>query len=191
MKNTIAPLDGQIGLFLTDMRERAVDVARRGFRVFKLGVNSKLPAVERFYEVASSDPKRVREMWTCPVSGDSLDNNIGIATGDGLVVLDVDVRKRPTEKQTGKQRRKSAGAPHGLDALRKLKKDWGLSTKTIKARTPSGGHHFYYSLPPSLRMPNSASAIAPGIDVRGHHGYVAAPGSVINGREYVWEVEDV
>ena len=39
----------------TNMRDRAVALARSGLRVFLSRKNSKLPAVARFYDVASSD----------------------------------------------------------------------------------------------------------------------------------------
>jgi hypothetical protein len=152
---------------MTEMRERAVDLARRGFRVFKLQVGGKLPVVERFYEIASDQPDAVRAMWTCPISGDSLDNNIGILTGGTLMVLDVDVKN-------GKQ---------GAESL-ELLEDFGLPPDAPRARTPTGGLHIF--LRTDSEVANSASAIAPGVDVRGRHGYVVGAGSVIGGAEYTW-----
>jgi hypothetical protein len=151
------------------MRDRAVALARNGFRVFLLRENSKLPAVARFYDVASSDPDAVAWMFSEAITNEPRMNNIGVATGDGLVVLDFDVKKG------------------GLDSLALLIKNMGLDMLPPKAvRTPSGGLHFYYKVDSRLVIPNSVSKIAPGVDVRGFHGYVAAPGSAWKGNTYDW-----
>lgn len=105
-------------------------------------------------------------MWTCPVSGDCLHNNIGVATGGGLVVLDIDVKN----------------SRRGMASL------WGLISQGFPlrgryvVRTPTGGLHIY--LPDSgVYIPNGTNRL-PGIDVRGHHGYVVGAGSVIGDRAY-------
>jgi hypothetical protein len=74
------------------------------------------------------------------------DANIGLRTGDGLVVIDID------PKHGG--RVDPAWAP------------------TRTERTPSGGVHLFYAS--AEQVPNSAGKIAPGVDVRGYHGYVVA-----------------
>src|SRR5690606_39100533 len=48
---------------------------------------------------------------------------------------------------------------------------------TVVVRTPSGGRHLWLSGPPDVVVPNSASRLAPGIDVRGAGGYLVGPGS--------------
>jgi hypothetical protein len=152
------------------MRDHAVALASDGFRVFKLVVNGKTPAIERFYDIASKDEDVVHAMWTDPVSGDSLDNNVGILTGDGLVVLDVDTKD---------------GKP-GLQSLEILSEVCGLEKgNTRMAKTASGGVHLYYGT--DQHVPNSASKLGPGLDVRGHHGFVVAPGSTVPGGDpYRW-----
>lgn len=47
--------------------------------------------------------------------------------------------------------------------------------KTVTVKTPNG-RHFYFKAP-GYRVPNSASRVAIGIDVRGDGGYVVVPGS--------------
>ncbi len=149
-------------------RDRAVALAEKGFRVFKLLPNGKTPACSGFFDVATANPRRVHEMWTCPVSGDTLHNNIGVATGRGLVVIDVDVK-------------------HGRIGMSSL---WTLVERhklrlrgRYMVRTPSGGLHLYVWTSKEALVPNAANRW-PGIDVRGHHGYVVGAGSTIDGRSY-------
>lgn len=52
--------------------------------------------------------------------------------------------------------------------------------------TPSGGPHFYYALPGSRKLKNSAGVLAPGIDVRAEGGYVVAPPSKTPAGSYRW-----
>jgi hypothetical protein len=50
--------------------------------------------------------------------------------------------------------------------------------ETVTVLTPSGGRHLWLTGPPDAVVPNSASRLAPGIDVRGTGGYLVGPGSV-------------
>jgi hypothetical protein len=81
--------------------------------------------------------------------------NWAIATGDGLLVVDLD--KRP-----GKD---------GVSSFAAL----GKVPRTRAARTGGGGMHLYFRVP--CRVPNTAGKLGPGIDTRGEGGYVLAPGS--------------
>lgn len=153
------------------MREHAAALASGGFRVFKLGIDDRTPLSEGFYDRASSDPKRVEDMWTS-FDGSPEDNNIGILTGDGIFVIDVDVKN-------GK-----AGVA-GLKGLR----DRGLEMQTLTAVTASGGMHLFYRHPDGAPPRNSVEALAPGIDVRGYHGYVVAPGSSVGDKSWRWHNE--
>ncbi|MFF2327667.1 MULTISPECIES: bifunctional DNA primase/polymerase [unclassified Streptomyces] len=49
---------------------------------------------------------------------------------------------------------------------------------TTTVLTPSGGRHIWLTGPPGVPVPNSASRLAPGIDIRGAGGYLVGPGSV-------------
>ncbi len=84
------------------------------------------------------------------------DANIGIHTR-GLLVVDVDAKHGAT-------------IPPDLPA-------------TFTVETPSGGWHLYYNT--HQAVPNSASKLGKGIDIRGDNGYVLGPGSSIQGRQYV------
>ena len=142
--------------------------ARRGFPVFPVQENSKLPLGGVLHaDMATTDEAQIRQWWTAPVSGFELDYNIGFSTND-YVVCDVDTKH---DKQ-------------GLQTAATLSLDWD----TLVVRSPSGGYHLYYQSPGS---PVGQSPLGPGIDVRAYHGYVLAPGSVIDGVPYRIETDDV
>ncbi len=73
------------------LRDQAVAWAERGFRVFPLIAQSKLPRVKEFYDVATSDPEKVAALWSDPVTGWPQDFNIGVST-DHLIVVDIDMK---------------------------------------------------------------------------------------------------
>lgn len=154
------------------MRDIAVAHARNGFRVFKLIVNGKTPAIDDFPKLASNDPATVWAAWTDPVTGESLGNNIGILTGGDFFVVDVDVKDGKNGDET-------------LDALI----DQGLDTDTRTARSPTGSLHLYYELPDGRNARNTVQKLGKGVDTRGHHGFVVAPGSVTKDGTYEWLYE--
>ncbi len=90
--------------------------------------------------------------------------NIGILTGNGLIVVDIDP--------------KNGGSIEILERM-------GEVPRTRKVRTGSGGYHLYYSYDPSIDLRDTASVIAPGIDTRANGGQVVAPPSThISGNRY-------
>lgn len=110
--------------------------------IFPLRPGDKAPATRHGHQDASNDPKQLVRWWSAePEYG------IGLPTGDGLVVVDVDVDK-------------GGKIP-----------SWAPATRT--AATRSGGWHLYFAV--DQEVPNSVSKIAPGVDVRGDGGYVVAP----------------
>jgi hypothetical protein len=117
---------------------------------------------------ASVDPSAIRR-WMDETSGLA---NIGIATGDGLIVVDIDAKSG------------------GLESLAALLEHFGELPLTKTVATGGGGKHFYYSYPAGLSIGNK-TAILPGIDIRGSGGYVVAPPSVhASGQQYRWESPD-
>ncbi|AMJ63237.1 hypothetical protein AXW83_25660 [Bosea sp. PAMC 26642] len=154
-------------------RRQAVALAKQGRRVFPLLPNGKTPAVEGGLTRATSDPERVHRFWSEAFSGDPLDYNIGIATGEGLLVVDVD-------NKNGKNGSLS------LEALELRNDDLPLS---LTVRTPTGGEHIYLTTPEGVYVRNSASTLGEGLDIRGDGGYVVAPGSVIDGKAYAVAID--
>jgi hypothetical protein len=96
--------------------------------------------------------------------------NIGICAGknSGLVLLDVDPEH---------------GGRESLKTYPKI-------TDTLEVTTGSGGSHYYFRHPQNQEVRNSAGKLGPGLDVRGHHGYVVAPPSKhISGGTYKWVID--
>lgn len=144
--------------------DAALNLARRGFRVFPLEPNSKTPAIMGWPKKATTDEAAIRRWWTDPVLGWPQAYGVGVATGQGLVVVDLDVKH------------------DGELALQLLEGANEDLPATLRVRTPSGGLHLYFRSDAGLR--NSASRIAPGIDIRGDGGFVVGPGTEINKKPY-------
>jgi putative DNA primase/helicase len=135
----------------------ALSYAARGWRVHPLRKGDKLPATAHGCKDATLDADQIRKWWSMWP-----DANIGLATGYGFWVLDID--------------------PDGLA--------WAEANDlpaTIEATTGRGGRHLLYRLPEGATVRNSAGVIAPGVDVRGAGGYiVAAPSLHPSGTRYTW-----
>jgi hypothetical protein len=130
-----------------DVLSAALAWAALGRRVFPLIPGTKQPAV-RWSEAATTDRAQLG-VWFAPEEYLLLGvgYGLGLPTGDGLIVIDVDTDK-------------GGEIP-----------DWAPHTYTVY--TPSGGWHLYYAV--DREVPNSAGRLADGVDVRGDGGYVVAP----------------
>lgn len=145
------------------MTAAALEYARRGWRVLPLKPDSKEPKIAGWPERASVDEREIRDWWPKrPRAG------LGIATGRGLIVLDVDVKD----------------GRDGSASLKVLQVQHGDLPATFTMRTPSGGWHYYFRLPDGLEIRNSAGRLGPGLDVRGDGGYVVASPTVIGADRY-------
>lgn len=157
----------------------AVTYARAGFAVVPLhsavggvcscsrgascGHAGKHPRLLEWQRAASKDPEAVAAWWAqWPAA------NVGLATGraSGFWVLDVD------------------GAA-GRESLGELIEQHGALPPTPTQRTGSGGTHYLFA-PPPWPVQNSASKIAPGIDVRGEGGQIVVAPSVSARGAYDW-----
>jgi len=166
----------------TDLLPHSMLYARRGWPVFPLfGVRDgacecarsqcdepskfgKHPRTLHGFQDASTDEEAIRRWWTMWPS-----SNVGIATGDGLVVIDVDPR---------------SGGEETLEAL---------SAGHVFPRTPTvytggGGLHLYFS---GQVEHGGTGILGPGLDVKAVGGYVVAPPSLHgSGERYAWLVLD-
>ncbi len=141
--------------------------ARHGLRVFPCKPKEKVPATAHGCKDATTEPGQIAAWW----DGIHL-FNIGIATGGGLVVLDVDVNH-----YAGK---------YGDETLAELEAQHGPLPDTWTCLTGGGGVHYYFACDdPALTV---GTGFAPGLDYRGAGGYVVAPPSRHeSGGDYEWE----
>ncbi len=140
--------------------------AARGWPVFPC--IGKKPATPHGVKDASLDIEKINAWF-----GNGQTHNVAIATGaaSGLLVLDVDPR-------------------HGGDvSLEALIDEHGDLPVTVQCETGGGGQHYYFLLPESVEIKNSANVLGPGLDIRSTGGYVIAPPSIHpdTGRPYAWE----
>lgn len=129
--------------------------------------NGKTPATPNGCKDATTDPARIAEWW-----GRST-YNVAIATGNGIVLLDVDA-----DHERGK---------FGDETLEGLEQQYGKLPDTWTCLTGGGGVHYYFACAdPALTV---GAGFAPGLDYRGAGGYVVAPPSIhpTTGRAYEWE----
>jgi hypothetical protein len=138
------------------VKAAALDLAACGFRVLPL--DRKVPRTPNGCYDATTDPDVIGRWWTQWPGAD-----VGIRTGGGLAVLDVDPR-------------------HGGDETLARLEDAHGWLRTMTARTGGGGWHLYFAgdLP-------ARSAFLPGLDLKAEGGYVVAPPSThASGRRYEW-----
>lgn len=128
-------------------------------------VEGKIPLTEHGALDASLDPRQVAEWWRRWPQA-----NIALATGIKFWVLDADAK-------TG-----------GNYALEDLETKYSKLADTIQQMTGGGGRQYLWN-PPAFQVRNSQGKIAPGIDVRGMHGYIVAPPSTHpeTHKQYIWD----
>jgi hypothetical protein len=158
--------------------EAALNYARQGWRTIPLhsfvdkyctcenkacGSPAKHPLTANGVHGATTDEMTIRRWWN-----EADIANVGIATGNGLLVLDIDAKH------------------DGLKSLAQLENQHGPLPVTPTVATGGGGRHFYFRSPAGETIGNRAG-IAPGIDVRGDGGYVVAvPSLHASGEKYAW-----
>lgn len=149
----------------SDLPRHARALALSGFKVFPLRPGDKRPLITKWQEQATNRLDQVLNWWSVTPNA-----NIGIATGDGLTVIDID-----TKDHNG------GNGADGAKSLEEIELIYGDLNPTLTVQTWSGGKHLYYKTdaPQSNKV-----ALWPGIDIRGDGGYIVAPGSIIQGRPY-------
>lgn len=115
----------------------------------------KRPLTANGFKDATRDPVAARQMFSRPGAV-----MIGMPTGtaSGLVVVDVDVK-------------------NGAQGDAWLQENAGRLPPTRTHKTRSGGLHLLFRIPAGVEIRNSASRVAPGVDVRGQGGYIVVPPS--------------
>ena len=164
------------------MLDHALAYAARGWRVFPVyeararGTQcacgkktctspAKHPRTPNGCKDASSDADQIKQWWRrWP------DASIGIATGAGLAVVDIDP------------------GHGGNDTMEDLRRALGRLPDSVEVITGGGGRHIYLSVEPGTPIRCSVGQLGAGVDIRGDGGYVVAPPSMhVSGRRYAWE----
>ncbi len=147
----------------------AVAVAGRGLAVFPLPAGSKA-AGPGWHRRCTADLEVLARTWPAGA-------NIGVGCrASGIVGLDLD---------------RHDGGPDGVAVFAALCRVYGQPwPDTLTVATPHAGLHLYFRIPPGAAAASTISRW-PGIDIRasGYRsgGYLAGPGSVVGGAEYVIE----
>lgn len=141
----------------------AAELAEYGWHVFPCRPGGKEPATTHGVKDASNDLEQVADWWARTPAA-----NIGIACGPSrLVVIDLDMGDNK----------------NGIKRWTELAGDYPPAP-TYTVTTPSGGRHHYYQADQGPELHNSASKLAPGIDVRAAGGYVLAAWSMLPNGHY-------
>lgn len=148
--------DGMNSSFL-DAALRYVDL---GYAVFPCIPNSKKPLTEHGLKDASTDSEQVVLWWK-----ENPTANIAIRTDD-LLILDIDGSDNPW--------------------LGEQDDRWSDLAVAPSSRTPHGGRHFVFRQPAGKSWRNTQGRLAFHVDTRANGGYIVAPPSCIDGREYRW-----
>lgn len=140
------------------MKDYALQYAAKGMRVFPVKRGTKGAGggqlLRSWKTEATTDPEVISGWWNMWPDAD-----ICIATGNGLAVIDLDVK----------------GKGDGTASMLGWIADNGCMPPTAVVMTGSGGQHHYYTV--NGTYPNRRG-ILPGIDIRSDGGYVVAPPSV-------------
>jgi hypothetical protein len=152
---------------VTTRLDSALDLAQRGFYVFPIVENTKLPAIKDYPNRATRDADMIRAWWS------SRDCNVGISTSrfgnnNALVVVDVDTK----------------GGKNGEAALLELEILGMEFPSSLEQQTCSGGRHIIYVTEQPLRQ--GVDVLGKGLDIRSKGGYIVGPGSEIDGKPYRW-----
>ncbi len=153
-------------LRVNQVYQAALDYAKRGWRVLPvespaMGGDGKKPLIKAWPDKATTNPNQIEIWWSKWPEA-----NVGLATGEGLVALDID-------------------SDLGEESLMALESDLGKLPDTVESHTGRGRHLLFRCSRP---LPNRVG-IAPGIDLRGERGFIVAPPSMHKrGVRYVWEL---
>ena len=167
-----------------DMAKRALKLASRGLSVLPMHSAhrgrctcakgnaceraGKHPTTRHGVNDATTDGEQIDRWWT-----EQPDANIGIAAGQSLsiLVLDIDPRNGGTE------------------TLQRLEKELGPLPPTVTSNTGGGGEHRIFKYPNfSVRKDFAGKLLGPGVDVLSDGCIMIAPPSRhASGKRYRWE----
>jgi hypothetical protein len=122
---------------------------------------AKHPRTKHGHQDATSSAEQIVMWWKATPAA-----NVGVRTGAGLVVLDVDPRNG------------------GDRTLKTLLAEHGELPATWTVHTGGGGEHYYFGVEGDVP---TRPALFEGIDLKGAGGFVVAPPSLhASGKRYIW-----
>ena len=145
--------------------DAALAYAERGWKVFPLQPNTKIPFPgTNGVKDATDDAETIRAWWKVHP-----DANLALACGEpsGIWVVDIDV-----------------GHKAGVDGFASLAGKNITLPLTATQDTPNGGCHMLYKCD-AAEKPRNKNNFMPGIDIRGTGYYIVLAPSVIDGKHYV------
>jgi hypothetical protein len=147
----------------------ALDYAAHGLPVLPIKPGEKRPPMAGWQNHATTDEPTIENWFT----GLYADHGVGIATGGTIFALDIDVSDGKT----------------GDETLADLELQYGRLPHTATVLTGSGGQHRYFLMPAGVTIRNNAAtALGPGLDIRGEGGQCVAPPTIHpNGTAYEWD----
>jgi hypothetical protein len=150
----------------TNHLDAALQLATCDLRVLPIKPGAKHPGIPDWPNKATTNPDIIHRWYTQLYRN----HGIGIATGSGIIVLDIDT--------------------HGADGyttLNQLTAKHGALPDTVTCNTGSGGQHIYLRTKLEIRN-NAGTKLGPGIDLRGDGGQVLAPPTLhpTTHRPYTW-----
>ena len=154
--------------------DHARALAAAGFHIFPCRPNEKLPAIAEWQLKASNDADWIEHFWPEEpqlnlLGGYDPEYNIGVATGHGIIAIDIDMK----------------GGKNGKESFAAFQDLYGPAPPTVTVRTPTGGTHYYYRVPETVKLSNAVNVLGcDGVDIRAINGYVLSGGSKIDGVEY-------
>ncbi|GEO18686.1 DUF3987 domain-containing protein [Microvirga aerophila] len=144
----------------------ALELAAAGLPVFPVRITynpvtrkfNKQPCITGWQTKATANEAAVRQFWDLfpyAVPGAALGRS-------GLVVLDADRH----------------GGPDGVSAFHELAARYGLPKGVIRIKTAGSGEHWVFRNLANDPLGNGEGVLPGGINMRGHGGFIVAPGSV-------------
>lgn len=135
----------------------ALNYAKDNFKVFPLKVNSKSGQVcKSWKEEATTDVNQIYQWFS------NTDFNVGVRTGDGLVVIDVN----------------NKNGRNGFNSIKQYIRGFPL---TRIVNTANNGWHLYYFVDRPILC---RKGIYEEVNIHGEGDYVVGVGSVIDGSHY-------
>ncbi len=139
--------------------ENALSYAEKGFKVFPLTPNTKIPLKNtKGSKEATSNKEIIKEWWSSVPNA-----NIGLVTSN-FFVLDIDIHEEEY---------------NGFKSLQTLENTFDKIPNTFSVSTGNNGLHLYFRKPNNIEL-SQKIGLAKGIDLKAHsNNYVVAPPSRI------------